>query len=63
MLPLRIFSQLISLEWLFLDVNLIEKFDLIELQYLQKLKWLNISNNHLTLNDERFPKLKSIIEM
>lgn len=58
------FNGLESLEWLFLDFNKIETFQLDDLKQLKSLQLLNISHNFLSFtDDQRFPNLPNIYEL
>lgn len=58
------FAGLDSLEWLFLDFNKIQTFELDDLKHLNSLQLLNLSYNFLSFtDDQRFPNLPNIYEL
>ena len=60
-LPSNIFNGLNLLEWLFINSNRLTI--LPEIGELMNLEWLNISDNFLTLDNEQFNRMDSMIEM
>ena len=62
-LPEKVFQDLLLLEHLFLDRNRLEKLPLNQLNFLNKLEWLDLSCNLITMENDKFPKLNSILEM
>lgn len=52
-----------SLRWLLMPENLLCSFPLKELEGLEALQWINLSDNQLTLDNEEFPELGNITEM
>ncbi|XP_059621813.1 relaxin receptor 1 [Phlebotomus argentipes] len=57
------FADLRKLEWLLLRSNQLTSFPLAELRDLQSLKLLDLSDNRLSLANDKFPKLHSIYEL
>lgn len=57
------FDGLSSLEWLNLGSNRLATFDLGELFDMPTLQMLNLSHNHLLLENVQFPVMPAIREM
>lgn len=60
-LPSRVFYGTNLIEWLFINSNRLTK--LPNIGELTRLEWLNISDNLLTLENEQFPHMESLIEV
>lgn len=60
-LPVRVFYGPNLMEWLFINSNRLTR--LPNIGHLTKLTWLNMSDNLLTLENEKFDRMDSLIEL
>lgn len=52
-----------DIEWLLLEENLLEDFDLNLFRNLHQMKVLNLTNNRITMKDMHFPELAKLQEL
>lgn len=63
-LPKGIFRGLQAVQWLFLSSNRLKRMPINEMAVeLPLLEWLVLSDNLLTLDNDRFPRLNLLLEL